>query len=127
VELGQLDLRYMGVRAADARREARLLSSLSERGQLSPVVLVPSHESERFVLIDGYKRVRALEKLRNDVVEATVWKWQRQRRCSLSAGCGCRRRVAARSKKRGSSSSSAIALRWTRSSWHGGSIGARAG
>ncbi len=71
LELHQLELRHEMLRVRNARRERLLLASLSEIGQTTPVVVV--HEGERFVLIDGYKRVRAMRALRHDIVIATEW------------------------------------------------------
>lgn len=71
VELHQLTLRYERLRKHHPRAERALLSSLAEIGQQTPVVVVG--EAERFVLIDGYKRVRALRRLARDVVLATCW------------------------------------------------------
>ena len=71
VELHQLTLRYEHLRKRHPRQERALLSSLSESEQLLPIVVVS--EAERFVLIDGYKRVRALKRLARDTVRATCW------------------------------------------------------
>jgi ParB-like chromosome segregation protein Spo0J len=67
LEFHQLDLRRG---AAAGRRDG---GSLSERGQQVPIVVVAASEADRFVVIDGYKRVRALRRLRGDTVKATVW------------------------------------------------------
>jgi ParB-like chromosome segregation protein Spo0J len=45
--------------------------SLSETGQQLPVVVI--EEAPTFILIDGYKRVRALKRLARDTVRATSW------------------------------------------------------
>ena len=71
LELHQLDRRYEALRTRSARRERRLLSSLSEVGQQTPIIVV--RDSERWVVIDGYKRVRAVHRLGQDVVRATEW------------------------------------------------------
>ena len=71
VELHQLTLRYEHLRKRDPRQERALLSSLSEVDQQLPIVVVS--EAERFVLIDGYKRVRALKRLARDTVRALCW------------------------------------------------------
>jgi len=73
LELHQLELRYEGLRVRRPEAERRLLSSLAERGQQVPIVVVAASEPGRFVVIDGYKRVRALGLLRRDTVAATVW------------------------------------------------------
>jgi ParB family transcriptional regulator, chromosome partitioning protein len=61
LELHQLDRRYEALRTRSARRERRLLSSLSEVGQQTPIVVV--RDSARWVVVDGYKRVRAVHRL----------------------------------------------------------------
>ncbi len=71
VELHQLEMRYERLRKRHPRAERTLLASLAEIGQQTPVVVVS--EAERFVLIDGYKRVRALKRLARDMVFATRW------------------------------------------------------
>ena len=74
LELHQLDLRYAGLRRRDSRREKTLVGSLSASGQQTPVVVVRG-EADRYVLVDGYKRVRALRRLKVDRVSAVVWEW----------------------------------------------------
>ena len=71
LELHQLELRHDVLRVRNARRERQLLASMAETGQTTPVVVV--REGERFVLIDGYKRVRAQRALRQDTVLAMEW------------------------------------------------------
>lgn len=71
IEFHQLDLRYEGLRRRDSRRERALLASVSALGQQTPVVVVAG--SGKYVLVDGYKRVRALEKLKRDSVRALEW------------------------------------------------------
>ena len=71
VELSQLDRRYELLRMRSAARERRLLASLAEIGQQTPVVIV--RDATRPVLVDGYKRVRALVRLGHDIVEAIEW------------------------------------------------------
>jgi len=71
LELHQLDLRYESLRRRVPEREKRLLASLAQHGQQTPIVVVGA-SAER-VVVDGYKRVRALRQLRSDVVLATAW------------------------------------------------------
>jgi len=73
IEFHQLDLRYGALRKRDAKKERQVLASLAEVGQLLPVVVVRATESDRYVLLDGYKRERALRRLHADTVRATVW------------------------------------------------------
>ncbi len=72
VELHQLEMRYERLRKRHPRAERGLVVSLAEIGQQTPVVVVVG-EADRLVLIDGYKRVRALRRLARDVVLATRW------------------------------------------------------
>ena len=58
LEFHQLDRRYEALRKRDLRKERQLLASLAEHGQLLPVVVVAA--AERFIVVDGYKRLRAL-------------------------------------------------------------------
>jgi len=74
LEFHQLDLRYEELRVRRPVRERRLLTSLAERGQQVPIVVIAlAGESNRFIVIDGYKRIRALQRLGHDTVLATVW------------------------------------------------------
>ena len=68
-----LELRYAGLRARRPLAEKRLVASLGETGQQSPVIVVPAGEQGRYVLIEGHKRVRGLRRLKADVVKAVVW------------------------------------------------------
>jgi ParB family chromosome partitioning protein len=71
IELHQLELRYQSIRKRAPVAERRLVGSLAEIGQQLPVIVVS--EAARFILIDGYKRVRALKRLAHDTVRATGW------------------------------------------------------
>jgi ParB/RepB/Spo0J family partition protein len=71
LELGQLDLRYERLRTRNATRERRLLSAIAEVGQQMPIVVVG--DDARWVVVDGYKRVRAVKRLGQDTVRAMAW------------------------------------------------------
>ncbi len=71
LELQQLTLRFERLRKRQPREERSLLVSLAEIGQQLPVVVI--QEAPSFILIDGYKRVRALKRLARDTVRATCW------------------------------------------------------
>ena len=73
VELHQLDLRYEKLRTHKPEAERKLVGSLAVIGQQVPVVVVRGAGPEQFVLVDGYKRVRALRRLGQDLVGATCW------------------------------------------------------
>jgi ParB/RepB/Spo0J family partition protein len=49
----------------------RLLASLAEVGQQMPIIVV--REGARWIVVDGYKRVRAVHRLGRDVVLAAEW------------------------------------------------------
>ena len=77
LEFHQLEKKYAGLRIGDGSRIARLVASLCEHGQQQPVLVVrgPGNadgSNGRYVLIDGYARVAALNELKRDSVEATV-------------------------------------------------------
>ena len=72
LELHQLELRYEGLKCRCAARERRLVASLAELGQQVPIVVVDIG-GDRFVVIDGHKRVRALRRLGQDTVRALTW------------------------------------------------------
>jgi hypothetical protein len=38
-----------------------------------PIVVIATDQSERYVVIDGYKRIAALQQLGRDTVKAVVW------------------------------------------------------
>jgi ParB/RepB/Spo0J family partition protein len=73
VDLDSLDLRYARLRVRRPALEKRLIASMDEAGQQSPVIVVPGEEPGSYVLIEGRKRVRALRRLRAEVVKAVVW------------------------------------------------------
>jgi ParB/RepB/Spo0J family partition protein len=55
-------------------RQRRLLASLADSGQQTPIVVVAAEgQADRYVVIDGYKRIAALGQLGRDTVEAVVW------------------------------------------------------
>ena len=74
VEFHQLDRRWEHLRVHHPGRQRRLLASLAESGQQTPIVVVAAEgQTDRFVVIDGYKRIAALGQLGRDTVEAVVW------------------------------------------------------
>jgi ParB/RepB/Spo0J family partition protein len=74
LEYHQLDRRWEHLRVRHPARQRRLLASLVESGQQTPIVVVPAEGlADRYVVIDGYKRIAALEQLGRDTVEAVVW------------------------------------------------------
>jgi ParB family chromosome partitioning protein len=70
LELGELDLRYASLRIIDRSRQRRLVASVLEHGQLTPVLVV--RDASSWVLLDGYVRVAALTELARDLVDVAV-------------------------------------------------------
>jgi len=74
LEFHQLDRRWEHLRVRHPSRQRRLLASLADSGQQTPIVVVAAEgQTDRYVVIDGYKRIAALEQLGRDTVEAVVW------------------------------------------------------
>jgi ParB/RepB/Spo0J family partition protein len=73
LEFHQLDRRWEHLRVREPLRQRRLLASLADSGQQTPIVVVAAGPPNRYLVIDGHKRVAALEQLGRDTVEATVW------------------------------------------------------
>jgi ParB/RepB/Spo0J family partition protein len=71
LEFHQLDRRLEHLRVRHQARFRRLLASLSENGQQTPIIVIPC--PQRYLVIDGYQRIAALQQLRCDTVEALVW------------------------------------------------------
>ena len=74
LEFHQLERRWEHLRVRDRQRQRRLLASLADSGQQVPIVVVAAASQEdRYVVIDGYKRIAALQQLGRDTIEAVVW------------------------------------------------------
>src|SRR5207248_8677035 len=70
LEFHQLDRRWEHLRVRHPGRQRRLLASLADSGQQTPIVVVEAEgQADRYVVIDGYKRIAALEQLGRDTVE----------------------------------------------------------
>ncbi len=73
LEFHQMEMKYEWLRVAMPGMQARLMASLAEQGQMHPLLVVESKtEAGRYVLIDGYLRVAALQKLGRDTAEAMI-------------------------------------------------------
>jgi ParB family chromosome partitioning protein len=74
LEFHQLEQRLGHLRVRRPERQRRLLTSLVASGQQVPIVVVAvENQPNRYQVIDGYKRIAALQQLGRDTVEATVW------------------------------------------------------
>src|SRR5260370_496032 len=69
LEFHQLDRRWEHLRVRHPARQRRLLASLADSGQQTPIVVVAAEgQTDCYVVIDGYKRIAALEQLGRDTV-----------------------------------------------------------
>jgi ParB family chromosome partitioning protein len=74
LEFHQLDRRHEHLRVRNPQRQRQLLASLAAAGQQTPIVVIGvSDPPDRYLVIDGYKRIEALEQLGRDTVEAVIW------------------------------------------------------
>ena len=80
IDLHQLDLRFAGARLIEPQAVEKLARSIERDGQIVPCIVVgasldcsDAKDSERLVLIDGYRRVAALRRLGRD--RASVERW----------------------------------------------------
>jgi len=76
LEFHQLDRRWERLRVHDPQQQRHLLASLAEHGQQAPIIVVAAGTStspERYIVIDGFQRIAALQRLGKDTVEAVVW------------------------------------------------------
>jgi ParB family chromosome partitioning protein len=74
LEFHQLDRRWEHLRVRRPHRQRRLMASLAESGQQTPIVVVALEgQPDRYLVIDGHKRIAALQQLGRDTVEAVVW------------------------------------------------------
>ena len=71
VEFHQIDVRDERLRVRQPARERRLLASLADAGQQIPIVVVATGAA--YVVVDGHKRVRCLQRLQRDTVAAVIW------------------------------------------------------
>jgi ParB/RepB/Spo0J family partition protein len=75
IDLHALIPRFAPLRLHDPARLAWLVAAIERQGQLTPVVAVPAADNtpERWVLIDGYRRREALQRLNQDRIWVDVW------------------------------------------------------
>ena len=71
LEFHQLDRRLESLRVRHPARQRRLVASLAEVGQQTPIIVIET--GGRYLVIDGHKRIAALQQLGRDTVEAVVW------------------------------------------------------
>jgi ParB family chromosome partitioning protein len=71
LEFHQLDRRLESLRVRHPARQRRLIASLAESGQQTPIIVIES--AGRYLVIDGHQRIAALQQLGRDTVDAVVW------------------------------------------------------
>ncbi len=72
VEHHCLNLQYAHLRFHTAAARERLVNSIEQNGQLMPVIVVRDPQ-DKWIVIDGYLRVQALERLGKDTIIGEVW------------------------------------------------------
>jgi hypothetical protein len=63
LEFHQLERRLEHLRVRRPERQRRLLTSLAASGQQTPIVVVAAEQADRYLVIDGYQRIAALQQL----------------------------------------------------------------
>ncbi len=71
LDLHQLDAPYAQTRVQRPEQIRRLMASIDADGQRVPLVVVA--EGSRWVLVDGYQRWAALQRLGRDTAQVEVW------------------------------------------------------
>ena len=64
LEFHQLDRRLESLRVRHPARQRRLLASLADTGQQTPIIVIEN--TGRYLVIDGHKRIAALAQLGRD-------------------------------------------------------------
>jgi ParB family transcriptional regulator, chromosome partitioning protein len=73
VDLHRLELRFADARLEERQASERLARSIERCGQRVPCVVVGEPGHDRLVLIDGYRRVKALRQLGRDTARVEPW------------------------------------------------------
>jgi ParB/RepB/Spo0J family partition protein len=73
LEFHQLKRQWEHLRSWPPECRRRLMTSLAANGQQTPIVVVATDQPDQYEVIDGYKRIAALQQLGRDTVEAVVW------------------------------------------------------
>lgn len=73
VDLHRLELRFAEARLLEPRAIEALARSIEQSGQLMACIAVPAANSNRLILVDGYRRVQALRRLGRDTARVQSW------------------------------------------------------
>lgn len=96
LEFHQLERRGEHLRAQQPQQQKRLLASLAGSGQQTPIVVVPlESQPNRYVVIDGHKRIIGSQQLGRDTVEAVVWPMTEAQALVLNRSCHWSKRESA--------------------------------
>jgi hypothetical protein len=83
LEFHQLDRRGEQLRVQDPEQQKRLLASLASSGQQTPIVVVRGeNQPDRYLVIDGYRRIAALQQLGQDTGKRRSGRCGKPRRCA---------------------------------------------
>jgi ParB family transcriptional regulator, chromosome partitioning protein len=72
LEPHQIELRFQRLRIQNAKGLDLLSQSIAEAGQLVPVQVIPSEQQDSWILIDGYQRFEALQRLKIEQIQSQV-------------------------------------------------------
>ncbi len=72
VDIHLLELRYGHTRVQNDKASLRMQNSINSHGQIVPALAVASEDGNRFVLIDGYLRLKALVACGHDCINLQV-------------------------------------------------------
>jgi len=72
ISISSLDLRFSSLRLVSPQQVARVRQSIERDGLKHPVVVSTGVEEGRMVLVDGFKRVKALQELKQSEVAADL-------------------------------------------------------
>jgi ParB family transcriptional regulator, chromosome partitioning protein len=73
VEHHCLDLMFAPTRLKQRGKLSNLMASIEQHGQLVPAVIVTTENPQKWILIDGYLRLNALQRLSKDTIAAEIW------------------------------------------------------
>jgi ParB family transcriptional regulator, chromosome partitioning protein len=71
-EWHQLELNYQHLRKHTQKEQQRLMLSIHSYGLLEPIMVIAA-ATGRWVVIDGYLRIKAMQALKSDAIKITVW------------------------------------------------------
>lgn len=73
LDLHRLELRFAACRLIEPRAVERLARSIEQCGQIVPCIAVAPADGAPLVLVDGYRRIAALQRLGHDVARVEQW------------------------------------------------------